>query len=274
MRPDTIWVTSRREALSEESRQPYPGHMKRVGAIMFWLGLVLIIASVVVGVVGGLRAADAISTAVEEAAPMPGGSSTVQLAEDDQRTIYEQGQSGVSVADCVVLGPSGQPVPLSRDTDQSGSLGDISYVNVGSFEAAGAGTYEVTCTGALTLIGPSLDFEAVGTGAIGVVGGVLGAGLGVLLALAGAILWFVGRSRNTKATTGGPYGGAAPPSPGSYGGSTPPPPGTQGGSAPPPPGSYGGSPPPSPGSQGSFAPPPPGSYGGSAPPPPPPPSNS
>ncbi|MGB3186725.1 MAG: hypothetical protein WBG36_12345 [Ornithinimicrobium sp.] len=229
--------------------------MKRFGAIMFWVGLVLVIASVAVGVFGGLRAADAIGTAVDDAAPMPNGSSTVQLAQGDERTIYEESQTGVSVAECAVVGPSGQPVTLSRDTDQSGTLGDISYVNVGSFEGTEAGPYEVTCTGAITLIGPSLDFEAVGTGALGVVGGILGAGLGAILAIVGAIMWFVGRSRATAAATP------------SYGESSPPPPGSYGGSVPPPPGSYGGQPPP-PGASGG--PPPPSAPGGSYPPPPPP----
>ncbi len=222
---------------------------------MFWVGLVLVVASGALGVFGGLRAADAIGTAVQDAAPMPGGNSTVQLAQGDERTIYEESQTGLSVAECSVLGPSGQPVTLSRDTDLTGSLGDVSYVNVGSFEGTEAGLYEVTCSGAATLIGPSLDVEAVGTGALGVVGGLLGAGLGAILVIAGAILWFLGRSRSTAAGTP------------SDSGSPPPPPGSYGGSVPPSPGSYGGQPADR-GPSGGL--PPPSATGGSHPPPPPP----
>lgn len=237
--------------------------MKRIGAVLFWVGLVITIVSVAVAIFSGIRAVDTVTTAVDKAAPMPNGSATVQLQEGDKRTIYEQASyedsaQGTSSAVCEVSDPDGNAVDLSTSTDLSGSDGDVSVVGVGSFEASQTGAYQVECTGATTLIGPSLDFGELGSGALGVLGGILGAGLGLLLLVLGAVLWFVGRSRAKKAAAGpgGPYGSGGY-NTGGYntGGYGPPPPPSSGppaGSGNPAPGSgpsspgYGSTPPPPP----------------------------
>ncbi|MGB5952468.1 MAG: hypothetical protein WBG57_08160 [Ornithinimicrobium sp.] len=238
--------------------------MKRFGAILFWVGVMLCIVSIAVAAFAGFRAADAIQTAIDEAVPMPGGSSTLQLDEGDERTIYEQSQSGIPSARCSATGPGDAAVPINRTSDQSGTLGDVTYTNVGSITAGEPGTYTVTCTGAITLIGPSLNIEAVGTGIVGVVGGILGGVLGGSLAIVGVILWFIGRSRAKAAAQS--YGNSPPP--GTYSGS-PFPAGTYQGSPPPPPGSSGGADPPAAGTPESG----PTHTGGSYPPPPPPPGS-
>ncbi|MGB3827769.1 MAG: hypothetical protein WA962_03255 [Ornithinimicrobium sp.] len=250
--------------------------MKRFGAILFWLGVVITIVGVGVSIFGGSRAFDAVSSAVDDAAVMPGGTATVQMEQGDVRTIYEQVEAGAASAECTVRGPDGEPVTLSTTPGFGGALGDISYEEVGDFEATQAGSYQVECTGGgTTLISPALDFTTLGRGALGLLGGILGVGLGLLMMLIGAVLWFVGRSKAKNAASG-PMGGAG----GAYGGGTygsaPPPPG----SAPPPPGSGGpstyGSGPSGSGPYGSgpYGSGPYGSgegpRGGSTPPPPPP----
>ncbi|MGI8949488.1 MAG: hypothetical protein ACR2FV_16240 [Ornithinimicrobium sp.] len=199
--------------------------MRRFGAVLFWLGLVILIAGAAIGWFGGTRAVEAVRTTVDEAGPMPGSAATVQLEEGDRRTIYEQTQSDIPSASCQVIGPDGGALELSRSAEVSGSLGETSYINVGEFEAATSGTHTVTCTGATTLIGPSLDFSSLGAGALGVLGGILGAGLGLLMMLIGAILWFVGRSKDRDRRTGqGSQGYGSGSYDGGHGGRPPPPP--------------------------------------------------
>lgn len=204
--------------------------MRRIGAVLFWLGLVLTIAGAAVGFFGGARAVDAVRTAVDEARPMPGGTATVQLETGDRRTIYERTESQTPSASCEVLAPDGTTSRLTRSVELDGALGESSYINVGEFEAASAGAYTVTCTGAPTVIGPSLDFGNLGSGALGLLGGVLGVGLGLTLMLIGAILWLVGRSRDKNAAlrpgSGSYETGSYPAGPyrGSSGGRPPPPP--------------------------------------------------
>lgn len=205
--------------------------MRLFGAVLFWLGLVILFAGGVVTFLGGARAVEAVRATVDEAGPMTGGTATVQLEQGAQRTIYEQTQSEVPSTTCEVTGPGGSRPELTRSAELGGSLGgslgETSYLNVGEFEAATTGSYTVTCTGAETLLGPSLDFANLGSGALGVLGGLLGSGLGLLLMLIGAILWFVGRSKDRTAAAqqgSGSYGGHGSASYGGYAGRPPAPP--------------------------------------------------
>lgn len=247
--------------------------MKRIGAILFWVGLVITIASVAVTIFSGLRAFDTLSSGVDGAGPMPNGSATVDMGEGELRTIFEDTSSGAASAVCEVSGPEGNMVPLESAQDFGaaedfgGTSDGVSYAEVGSFESTQAGQYQVDCSGGTTLIGPSIDIDELGSGALGVVGGILGVGLGLLLLVIGAVLWFVGRSRAKKAATsgpGGPYGQGGY-SQGGY---------NQGGygGPPPPPGANPAQQSPSPYSdppEGNEGPPPSG-YGSTPPPPPPP----
>lgn len=140
--------------------------MKVVGAVLFWQGLVILVAAAAIGWMGGTRAVDAVRMTVDEAGPMPGGTASVQFQEGDRRTIYEQTQSDFPTASCQVTGPEGGAVELSRSADAGGALAETSYINVGAFEAATTGAHTVTRTGATTVLGPSLDFDTLGSGAL------------------------------------------------------------------------------------------------------------
>lgn len=198
--------------------------MRRFGAVLFWLGVVILIAGGVLAYLGGVRAVDAVRSTVDEAGPMPGRTATVQLEQGDRRTIYERTQNDFPSASCEVTGPGGSRQELTRPSETGGALGGTSVIDVGEFEAATAGSYTITCAGGETLLGPSPDLDGLGSGALGVLGGVLGAGLGLLLMLIGAILWFVGRSKDRSP---GGQQGPAPYGDGAHGGGyadRPPPP--------------------------------------------------
>jgi len=191
--------------------------MKRWGAVLFVVGVLLLVVGLAAAVWGGVRAFSSVTSAVESASSMPGGTGTITLERGEQATVYQETSSVDPTAACQVTGPGGERLRLTRSTELSGSTGEGNYANVGSFEAPRSGTYTVTCAGGETLLGPSLDFTAIGGGTLGVVLGLVGAGLGFVLVIVGAVLWFVGRSRGNTATTT-PAGGSYPP-PG-----TPPPP--------------------------------------------------
>ncbi len=196
--------------------------MKRFGAVLFVVGLLLVLAGIAAAVFGGTRAVDAVESAVDEAASMPGGQAVVVLGAGDSRTVYEETQQPTPSARCTVVDDADNSVDFARNAELSGSFGDVSYANVGSFEAASPGPYTVTCTGAAALvIGPSLRIDTVGTSALTLIGGVLGVGLGLFLMLIGVILYFVGRSRAKKETADPAAGGYGS---GTYGSPPPPPP--------------------------------------------------
>ena len=192
--------------------------MKRWGGVVFWIGVLLLVAGAVAAVWGGTRAFGSVASAVESASSMPGGTGTIELDEGAQATVYQETSSVEPSAVCQAVGPGGERLRLTRSTETSGSLGDTSYVNVGSFQASRSGTYTVTCTGGQTVLGPSLDFDALGGGTVVLVLGLVGAGFGFLLVVIGAILWFVGRSRAANpdpppASGGTSHPHSAPPPP-------------------------------------------------------------
>lgn len=239
---------------------PLPGHGKRRGgAITFWIGVVIGLASLALAIVTGMASFNAISDAVSEATPID-GSKSITLDEGEERTIYQVEQGGEEAV-CTVTGPDGQELSLSSNSTVEGTSGDTTYVSLGNFTAEQSGAHEVTCEGPRTLIGPSLDVAGTVGGIFGVLAGIGGILLGGLIAIVGAILWFLGRGESKRALTAGPGGyGSGGYGSGGYGQGN-----YQQGSPPPPPGYGQGSPPPPSGYQQ-------GGYGQGSPPPPPPPS--
>lgn len=239
---------------------------------MFWVGLVIAIVGIVATTIFAISAAESVTDSFGEAAPMTEGTATVVMGEGEQRTILGLDSQEANAAECSVVGPDGENIPVQA-TSEFLTAEDIPVEEVGTFTSAAAGTYVVECTGGLTSISPALDLASLGSDSLGILGGIVAIGLGGLLLVIGAVLWFVGRSRAKKAATGdsyssggsfeGGYGSVLPGQDGyAQGGYAQGGPG-QGGYAPPPP-PRDSSPPPSsnPYERGSGSPPPP-------PPPPP-----
>lgn len=179
--------------------------MKRTGAILFWLGLVIAIAGIAVTAIFGVRATQSITDSMGEAAPMSGGGTTVTMEEGEERTILGANAQEADAARCTVLGPNEDVIPVSPTSDFL-SAEDTPVTAIGTFESRIAGEYQVECTGGITSISPALDLDAVGSGVLGVLGGVLGVGLGGLLLIIGAVLWFIGRSKAKKTAHNSSYG--------------------------------------------------------------------
>lgn len=182
-----------------------PGHGKRRGgAITFWIGIVLGLASLALAVISGLMTFNKISEAVDNATPID-GSTSITLQVGDERTIY-QVEQGSEDAVCTVTGPDGQELALSRGAAIEGTSGDTTYVNVGNFTAEQAGEHQITCEGPRTLVGPAINVSGAVGGIFGLLAGIGGVLLGGLLAIIGAILWFLGRGEGKRAQAGGPGG--------------------------------------------------------------------
>ncbi len=197
---------------------------------MFWLGLVIAIAGIAATAIFGVQAGQTLSSGFGDAGAMPNGSTTVTMAEGELRTIYGASAQDTDSATCEVTDPDGQAVPVQPATD-FGDFEDVSLMEVGSFESTSPGAYQVDCSGGATLMGPAVDGGALTTGIFGTLAGLAGVGLGGLLLLIGAVLWFIGRSKAKKAAqsnsygSGGGYGGPTQSgyNQGGYGSASPPP---------------------------------------------------
>lgn len=180
-----------------------PGRAKRRGgAVTFWVGVVVTVVAVLVAALLGWRTYDEVRTIIDEAEPVE-GPTTVTLQQGQAREIY-QVEDGGQRAECTVTGPDGQAVRVQRTRTVEGSTGEEAYVNVGGFTADRSGDYVIECTGPPTFVGPQLNLAATVGSVIGVIGGILGLVLGLVLILVGAVLWFVGRSEDSKAALSPP----------------------------------------------------------------------
>lgn len=187
----------------QDDSSTLPGSRKRkTGAILLWIGAGVLVLSLAMGAVSGWQLYRTFQ-AIEGSEPID-GSTTVTLDVGEERTIYRVDQGGAS-AECVVTGPDGEELALSRDGEVTGTRGETTYVNVGTFTAQSSGAHEVACEGARTLLGPSIDVRwAVGGvfAVIAAIGGVLIAGL---LLTVGLIVWLLGRRESREAAARG-YG--------------------------------------------------------------------
>ena len=194
--------------------------MTKAGKIMFFVGLVLSVLSLIAVVWGTTQTVRVAQTMMDDTITVS-GETTVPMGQGGARMILTEGSQDPT---CTVTAPDGSDVPVTQDAAFQG-LGDEQVRVVGAFDAVQTGDHTVSCDAPAQLT-PELSASSAM--------GVLAAGLGLLallgfgfLTLIGLILWLVGRNRDKKATNGpGGYGYStssgygqsqgygAPPSPG------------------------------------------------------------
>lgn len=185
-----------------------PGTRRRkYGRVMVWVGAILIVLALVAGTLLGWQIYRTVQ-ALDESEPV-NGTLTMELAAGDDRTVYQS--EGANQGECVVTGPDGTELDLTREATLRGSSGGATYVNTGTFTAETSGTHEITCDGPTALVGPAIDARwAVGSvfGIIAAIGALL---VGGLILIVGVIIGIIGKREIRRALEGG-YGA------GSYGG--------------------------------------------------------
>ncbi len=280
---------------------PYPNApaepAKLPGKVGIWIGILLIIGGVVLGVLLVVTSARSLVNGFDELQRIPvRGGGTVEVTSIGTQSIYAERRSvgsGTSFSSggstfgyrpdiaVSVTGPDGETVPVAvRQGSETYSNDGRDGVLIASFYAGRQGNYKVTSTpgdGATVYTDLAVG-DAINLGGVfGILGGVFGGGLVVLVGIIVLIVSAVRRSGARKRANqqnyppgGGAAGWAPPPvyaPPAGYAapnaGYAPPPPGY----APPPQPQQPGAWPPAPGAAPGWAPPPASSP---APPPAPP----
>ncbi|HHU09323.1 MAG TPA: hypothetical protein GXZ60_04815 [Intrasporangiaceae bacterium] len=176
------------------SGPPRKSGLRRAGGWMFFIGLALLILGIIGLVLGFGRAvgsfdpADFDSPTVEVA-----GSTPVDLTAGATRSLSASSTSADVAATCTVTGPNGSVQVVSSEV-----FGET-IPNLANFTAVDSGEHVIECSQPGVVLGPAIDpGDIAGAGMI-LVGALLLGGLGFLLALVGAIMWLVGRSRDNSA---------------------------------------------------------------------------
>jgi hypothetical protein len=234
---------------------------KPKGAIGIWIGIVLILGGIVLGIVLVVSGAKSLLSGFDDLQRVPiAGGGVVRIEESGSQTIYAERPSsgsntsfssstfsgtGPNVA-VRVIGPGGEDVTVNTSVARETYTYDgREGVSIGTFPASTPGTYRVVSqlqdgSGWTTIaVGSALELSGIGA----ILGGVFGGGLIVLIGIIVVIIFAVRRSRSKKRLIQGdsPYPGAY----GGPGGSWPaapgyPAPGVAGGyGTPPAPGGYG-----------------------------------
>lgn len=194
------------------STPPLPGRgLRRWGAVLFWVGLVLTLVSLIATVASGFSLARN-AEGLEDARAVI-GSTTVTLQAGELRGIVKESTQDPDPA-CAVTGPDGAQVPVRGAGQMSSEWGLVSFLVVADFEATTSGEHTVSCEGSAATLIPPVGVDGLLGGAFVIVAGVLGMGFGVTLALIGVVLWLVGRSQSSKAAAQGPSGYQGYPPPG------------------------------------------------------------
>jgi hypothetical protein len=285
---------------------PYPSQpvppgptapQKLPGRVGIWIGVALVLAGVIVGVLLVITGARSFAERVGDLQRVPiRGGGTVLLEETGSQNVYLErpattsgggfsvgGMTTVPYVEVTVRDPEGNPLYLdvNPDTTETYTLEGREGFLLGRFDATVPGQYRIDVVagddlGSYTTVavGEAFDLSSI----LQVVGGVVGGGLLVLLGIVVIIISAIRRSRARKRQqqaaygypgpggSGGPPGWAPPPVAGVGASTWSPPPGPAWnpppGQAPTPPPATGWQPPP-PAAPPVWTPP-----AGSAPPPP------
>lgn len=237
-----------------------PAPQKPKGAIGIWIGVLVIIAGIVLGIVLVVAGAKSLLNGFGDLQRVPiNGGGVVRIEEAGTQTIYAERpstSSGTSFSSgsfntfapdvaVRVIGPgeSGDVVVNTGGAQETYTYDGRDGVSIGTFYASAPGTYRIVTQ---LQDGSSWNMIAVGTGlelsGIGaILGGVFGGGLVVLIGIVLVIVFAVRRSRSKKRlqpaspypSAYNPAGAGWPAAPGYA------PPGAPGGyGAPPAPGGY------------------------------------
>jgi hypothetical protein len=138
---------------------PPPGkRMRGIGRVLFWIGLVLVLASVTVGVIVAVMGFSRVAESAGNRIPVD-GSAQVSVQQNERRLFFvpaeahhSTGSDGetdttytpLAESNCTVEGPSAEELQVSG-THQFTENGRPNIAD-GGFIAREAGTYTVTCS--------------------------------------------------------------------------------------------------------------------------------
>jgi hypothetical protein len=173
--------------------------MTTAGKVLFFVGLVLTVITVIVGIWGLNRAIQDFSQMERDAVAVQGSASVPMEAGDVRLILAAEGSDTA----CTVSAPGGEELEVTSDPTMGQAAAQEGISVVGTFTATETGEHTVTCDGPAEL-SPALSLgDAVGIGTAGVA--FLAFFPLAFITLLGLVLWLVGRSRDKKAS-GGPSG--------------------------------------------------------------------
>ncbi|MCU1372052.1 MAG: hypothetical protein JWO77_3246, partial [Ilumatobacteraceae bacterium] len=206
-------------------------NQKPKGAVGIWIGVLLIIGGIVLGIILVVSGAKSLLSGFDDLQRVPiAGGGVVRIEESGTQTIYAERPatgSGTSFSTNTfsnfgpnvairVMGPGGDEVTVNTSTSrETYTYDNREGVSVGTFYASTPGTYRIITqvqdrsTWNTIAVGSALELSGIAA----ILGGVFGGGLVVLIGIIVVIVFAVRRSRSKKriAQASAPY-------PGSYGG--------------------------------------------------------
>lgn len=178
---------------------PVAAPHRRKGGRLVLIGIVLLVLGAIAAVVGLVLSARALSGPIDDgAAPMAGGTATIEAQAFDMYLVYVP-VADADTAQCTATGTSTGSVQV---VDVSGEApvgpGGETYAQVAGVSASEATTITITCTGTTS--------DPLVLGPVGMLSMLLpvllGIGLGGLAGLVGLILLIVGIVRRVRSAPG------------------------------------------------------------------------
>lgn len=202
---------------------------KPKGAIGIWIGILLIVGGIVLGIVLVVAGARSLVDGFDDLQTTPiNGEGIVRIEETGTQTIYAErpnygGGSSFNTGTTFsgygpnvvvrVIGPDGNDVPVSTGgSNETYTVNDREGIKIGTFSASAEGEYRIISRAQdnngnwnQLAVGQALDISGIGA----ILGGVFGGGLVVLIGIIVVIIFAVRRSRSKKRINqaSGPYPG-------------------------------------------------------------------
>ena len=190
--------------------------MKKFGIVMAVIGGIGLITAILFGVfVGGSGLKQVADTPKTE---INGGSGTANLMVKTEYRLFRRGDAS-GLPECTITSPSGEKIEI-QTTVASITLGegDDAWVTHNKIVTEEEGDYSFSCDRDV-MLAKKEDIDKIGSGLLGVFGGIFGGIAAFFLFALGVILALVGRHRERQRMREAPGGPGAPGGqgrPGSY----------------------------------------------------------
>lgn len=184
--------------------------MTRVGKVLTFLGIVVLVICVGLGIFAGVKGISAVTAQTGNAFEIR-GQATKHFWARDTLVLYAPGTQNAfddALPQCTVTGPGVET--RNSNTTTSFTYNNTTVRSFAEYYFTEPGDYTIDCGSSYVIGAPPLAVGGLLTGIGGILLAVFGGLFGLFVMIVGIVLWLIGRNRDRRLANA-PFGSGYPP---------------------------------------------------------------